>query len=289
MTLPLLASDDANTILALVIDATNDRAPAARPASRAAAAAIQLVKSSQGLPAILAAEVTAHSVTCEENIVRVDADAVARFADDAVNSLILASEATVPLSSGMATRFVVFRDALGDSPVAIILGRPDFGKPVPVRLHSACLTGDVFGSRRCDCGDQLQLALARIEGLGGGIILYLAQEGRGLGLANKMRTYQLQDNGLDTFDANTTLGFDDDERDYGIAARMLRMLNCTRVALLTNNPAKLDGLTKAGIDIASRMPLEAPINAHNRRYMTAKAVRSGHRFDHLIASVADQS
>jgi GTP cyclohydrolase II len=289
MTLPLLASDDANTILALVIDATNDRAPAARPASRAAAAAIQLVKSSQGLPAILAAEVTAHSVTCEENIVRVDADAVARFGDDAVNSLILASEATVPLSSGMATRFVVFRDALGDSPVAIILGRPDFGKPVPVRLHSACLTGDVFGSRRCDCGDQLQLALARIEGLGGGIILYLAQEGRGLGLANKMRTYQLQDNGLDTFDANTTLGFDDDERDYGIAARMLRMLNCTRVALLTNNPAKLDGLTKAGIDIASRMPLEAPINAHNRRYMTAKAVRSGHRFDHLIASVADQS
>lgn len=289
MTLPLSARDDANTILALVIDATNDRAPAARPASRAAAAAIQLVKSSQGLPAILAAEVTAHSVTCEENIVRVDADAVARFADDAVNSLILASEATVPLSSGMATRFVVFRDALGGSPVAIILGRPDFGKPVPVRLHSACLTGDVFGSRRCDCGDQLQLALARIEGLGGGIILYLAQEGRGLGLANKMRTYQLQDNGLDTFDANTTLGFDDDERDYGIAARMLRMLNCTRVALLTNNPAKLDGLTKAGIDIASRMPLEAPINAHNRRYMTAKAVRSGHRFDHLIASVADQS
>jgi GTP cyclohydrolase II len=289
MTLSLSANEDANAILALVLDATNDRTPAARPASRAGAAAIQLVKASQGLPAILAADVTAHSVKSEESIVRVDADAVARFAHDAISSLILASEATVPLSSGMATRFVVFRDALGGSPAAIILGRPDFTKPIPVRLHSACLTGDVFGSRRCDCGDQLRLALTRIEGLGGGIILYLAQEGRGLGLANKMRTYKLQDNGLDTFDANTTLGFDDDERDYGIAARMLRMLNCTRVALLTNNPAKLDGLTKAGIDIASRMPLEAPINAHNRRYMTAKAVRSGHRFDHLLASVADQS
>lgn len=289
MTLPLSASDDANAILALVTDATNDRAPAAKPASRAGAAAIHLAKSSHGLPAILAADVTAHSVRCAESVVRVDADAVARFANDAIRSLILASEATVPLSSGMPARFAVFRDALGGSPVAIILGRPDFTKAVPVRLHSACLTGDVFGSRRCDCGDQLRLALARIEALGGGIILYLAQEGRGLGLANKMRTYQLQDDGLDTFDANTTLGFDDDERDYGVAARMLAMLNCTQIALLTNNPAKLDGLTKAGICIASRIPLEAPINAHNLRYMTAKAVRSGHRFDHLIACVADQT
>jgi GTP cyclohydrolase II len=289
MALPLSTRDDPNTILSLVIDATNDRIPTAKPASWAAAAAIQLVKSSQGLPAVLAADVGAHSISCEESIVRVDADAVARFADDAISSLILASEATVPLSSGTPTRFVVFRDALGGSPVAIIVGKPDFTNAVPVRLHSACLTGDVFGSRRCDCGDQLRLALARIEDLGGGIILYLAQEGRGLGLANKMRTYQLQDDGLDTFDANTTLGFDDDERDYGIAARMLRMLNCTRIALLTNNPAKLNGLTRAGIEIASRIPLEAPINSHNRRYMTAKAVRSGHRFDHLIASVADQS
>lgn len=289
MALPLSADDDANTILALVTDATSDRIPAARPASRAAAAAVQLVKISQGLPAVLAADVVAHAVACKESIVRVEADAVARFADDAIRSLIVASEASVPLNSGTPTRFVVFRDAMGGSPVAIIVGKPDFNNAVPVRLHSACLTGDVFGSRRCDCGDQLRLALARLEDLGGGVILYLAQEGRGLGLANKMRTYQLQDDGLDTFDANTTLGFDDDERDYGIAARMLRMLNCRRIVLLTNNPAKLDGLTKAGIEIASRMPLEAPINVHNRRYMTAKAARSGHRFEHLTASLADQS
>jgi GTP cyclohydrolase II len=288
MALPLSAADDANTILSLVKDATNDRAPAAKPASWAAAAAIQLVKLSQGLPAVLAADMSALPA-CEEIIVSVEADAVARFANDAIRSLMIASEASVPLSSGTTTRFVVFRDAMGGSPVAIIVGKPDFSDAVPVRLHSACLTGDVFGSRRCDCGDQLRLALARLEKLGGGVILYLAQEGRGLGLANKMRTYQLQDNGLDTFDANTTLGFDDDERDYGIAARMLRMLSCTRIALLTNNPAKLDGLTKAGIEIVSRMPLEAPINADNRRYMTAKAARSGHRFEHLTASLAEQS
>jgi GTP cyclohydrolase II len=289
MALLLSADDDADRILALVTDATNDRIPAARPASRAAAAAIQLIKASQGLPAVLAAEVVAGAPASKESIISIEADAIAGFADDAIRSLIIASEASVPLSSGTLTRFVVFRDAMGGSPVAIIVGKPDFKKPVPVRLHSACLTGDVFGSRRCDCGDQLRLALARLEDLGGGVILYLAQEGRGLGLANKMRTYQLQDDGLDTFDANTTLGFDDDERDYGVAARMLQMLECTRIALLTNNPAKLDGLTKAGIEITDRMPLEAPINADNRRYMVAKAVRSGHHFDHLTASLVDQS
>ncbi len=289
MALPLPARDDANAILALVTDAAPGRAPAAKPASRAAAAAIQLVKISHGLPAVLAADVAGHAAACEENIVRVEADAVARFADDAICSLIIASEASVPLNSGTPTRFVVFRDAMGGSPVAIIVGKPDFADAVPVRLHSACLTGDVFGSRRCDCGDQLRLALARLEDLGGGVILYLAQEGRGLGLANKMRTYQLQDDGLDTFDANTTLGFDDDERDYGIAAHMLRMLNCTRIVLLTNNPAKLDGLTSAGIEITGRMPIETPINADNRRYMIAKATRSGHRFDRLTALLADQS
>ncbi len=289
MALPLSVSDDANTILSLVTDATAERVPAAAPASLAATAAIQLVKISQGLPAVLAADVAGDVVGCEQNIVRIEADAVARFADDAICSLIVASEASVPLNSDTPTRFVVFRDAMGGSPVAIIVGKPDFAGAVPVRLHSACLTGDVFGSRRCDCGDQLRLALTRLEGLGGGVILYLAQEGRGLGLANKMRTYQLQDDGLDTFDANTTLGFDDDERDYGVAARMLQMLNCTRIVLLTNNPAKLDGLTSAGIEIAGRMPLETPINADNRRYMLAKAVRSGHRFDRLTALLANQS
>jgi GTP cyclohydrolase II len=289
MALQLATDEDAKTILSFVTDATSDRVPESVPAGRGEAAAIQLVKLAQGLPAVLAANVAPEAISSASPIITVEAAAVARFANDAIQSLTIASEASVPLNSGTRTRFVVFHDAIGDSSVAIIVGKPDFSKPVPVRLHSACLTGDVFGSRRCDCGDQLRLALACVEELGGGVILYLAQEGRGLGLANKMRTYQLQDHGFDTVDANTTLGFDDDERDYGIAARMLQMLNCTRIVLLTNNPAKLEGLAKAGIDIASRMPLEAPINADNRRYMTAKAERAGHRLDHLLASLSDPS
>lgn len=288
MSLRISADDDAKTILAYVTNATSDRVPAASAAGFPAAAAIQLVKLAQGLPAVLAAKISSDK-TFEPSIITVDAGAVARFADDAIQSLTMASEAPVPLSSGTRTRFVVFNDAIGDSSVAIIVGKPDFTKPVPVRLHSACLTGDVFGSRRCDCGDQLRLALSRLKDLGGGVILYLAQEGRGLGLANKMRTYQLQDHGFDTVDANTTLGFDDDERDYGIAARMLQMLHCTRVVLLTNNPAKLEGLAKAGIEIASRMSLETPVNADNRRYMAAKATRAGHRLDQLVASLGEHS
>ena len=289
MALRLAPDDDATSIEALVSDATCVRIPEAKPAGPTAAAAIQLVKLSQGLPAVLAVEISADAPPAEGDIITVDAEAVARFADEAIRSLTLTSEASVPLDSGMQARFVVFRDAIGGNSTAIIVGKPDFSNAVPVRLHSACLTGDVFGSRRCDCGDQLQLAIRRLEDLGGGVVLYLAQEGRGVGLANKMRTYQLQDEGLDTVDANTTLGFDDDERDYGIAARMLQMLNCTRVVLLTNNPAKLEGLSRAGIEIASRMPLETPINADNRRYMAAKAVRAGHRLDHLMASLAEPS
>ena len=199
------------------------------------------------------------------------------------------SEARIPTDHGDFTAYVFESLLDGTEHMAFVRGEVAGTENVLVRVHSECLTGDVFGSRRCDCGDQLQLAMRRLEDLGGGVVLYLAQEGRGVGLANKMRTYQLQDDGLDTVDANTTLGFDDDERNYGIAARMLQMLNCPRVVLLTNNPAKLEGLSKAGIEIASRMPLEAPINADNRRYMAAKAVRAGHRLDHLLASLAEPS
>jgi GTP cyclohydrolase II len=220
-------------------------------------------------------------------LLTIAADAVESFRRDVVKSLIMSGEAKVPLSSGIVTRFVVFRDALGECPVAVIVGNPDLSRPVPVRMHSACLTGDVFGSRRCDCGDQLKIAVKRLAAAGGGIILYLVQEGRALGLSNKMRTYQLQDAGLDTVDANTTLGFDDDERNYGVAGRMLEMLGCARVVLLTNNPAKLDGLAEAGIEIAGRLPIETPINADNLRYLTAKAARSGHHLDHLLTALAE--
>ena len=286
--LELRPDADASMIMALVADATSDHVFVPEPAGPAAIAAIDLVKLAQVLPAVLVAETTATMVNAfNPSIITVEASAVALFREKATLSLAIAGEAYVPLNSGVRTRFVVFRDAFGEDPVAVIVGTPDLSKPVPVRIHSACLTGDVFGSRRCDCGDQLKLALARLHEAGGGIILYLAQEGRGVGLANKMRTYKLQDGGLDTVDANTTLGFDDDERDYGVAARMLQMLGCTRAVLLTNNPAKLDGLTKAGIEIAGRMPIETPINSDNRRYLTAKASRAGHHLRHVTAALAE--
>jgi GTP cyclohydrolase II len=282
--LPLGSKLDVSAILSLVCDAD---AACKRPlgkATLAAQGAVQLAKASQGLPAVLVAD--ARPSTCElAGIVKLEAETICRFTHDLLRSLTIASKASVPLSSGSRAEFIVFRDTLGGTSTAIIIGKPDLTKPVLVRLHSACLTGDVFGSRRCDCGDQLQLAIKRLEDAGAGIILYLAQEGRGVGLANKMRAYQMQDDGLDTVDANTSLGFEDDERDYGIAGRMLHLLGCRSVVLLTNNPAKLQGLADAGIDIAGRLAIETPINADNIRYMTAKAARAGHRLDQLLASI----
>jgi GTP cyclohydrolase II len=288
--LEIMDDVDVTQILTLSAEAVSNHAFLPEPAGKAAGAAIELVKLAQILPAVLVADTTTETLASHNpRIITVEAAAVARFRAEATRSLTIAGEAHVPLNSGVRTRFVVFRDLLGDDSVAVIVGTPDLSKPVPVRLHSACLTGDVFGSRRCDCGDQLKLALARLQEAGGGVILYLAQEGRGLGLANKLRTYQLQDAGLDTVDANTTLGFDDDERDYGVAVRMLQMLGCTRIVLMTNNPAKLEGLSKAGIEITDRIPIETPINADNRRYLAAKAVRAGHQLGHVIASLNETS
>ena len=284
----LTGSEDVESIEELVADAQGRRPLEAGPAGAPAKAAIELAKFAQRLPALLVAEADAAGAAyADPPLVSIDAESIAKFRRSVLQSLTIAGEAQVPLHGGHSTKFVVFRDAVGGGSVAVVVGKPDFSQPVPVRLHSACLTGDVFGSRRCDCGDQLKLALARLDEAGGGVILYLEQEGRGVGLVNKMRAYQLQDEGLDTVDANTTLGFDDDERDYGIAARMLEMLGCTRVRLLTNNPAKVDSLAGAGIEVSGRLPLYTPINADNRRYLTAKATRAGHRLDHLVAALSD--
>jgi GTP cyclohydrolase II len=278
----------AETIARIVTSANARQAEpfATEPAAPAVAAAVDLARLAQVLPAVLVTELAPASAASDPRIVRLAAGAVGRFHEDRVHSLAIAGEAQVPLASGVRARFVVFRDAVGESPVAAMIGAPDLSRPTLVRLHSACLTGDAFGSRRCDCGDQLAAALERLAATRGGIILYLPQEGRGIGLSNKMRAYQLQDAGLDTVDANTALGFDDDERHYGVAARMLELLGCTRVVLLTNNPAKADGLAQAGIEIAGRVSLETPINADNRRYLAAKASRSGHRLEQLLATLA---
>ena len=273
---------DASAIFALAADRRNARRLELVPAGAGAGAAIALAKLAQRLPALLIGPAGAAARVSDPPLITVAAEAVAAFRQTAIESIAIAAETTIPINGASPARFVVFRDGLGGTPVAVIVGKPDLTQPVAVRLHSACLTGDVFGSRRCDCGDQLRLALPQLEQHGGGIVLYLEQEGRGLGIANKIRTYQLQDAGLDTVDANTVLGFDDDERDYGLAVRMLQVLGCTRVRLLTNNPAKLEGLSRAGIDVSGRVPLQGPINSHNRRYLAAKATRAGHKLDHIL-------
>jgi GTP cyclohydrolase II len=247
-----------------------------------AGAAIELAKQAHRLPALLIGGGNSVGVQmCEPPLVAVAAEAVAQCRDAAAGAVSLAAETTIPFS-GFSARFVVFRDGNGGTPMAVIVGSPDLTEPVLVRLHSSCLTGDVFGSRRCDCGDQLRLSLMQLAQHGGGIVLYLEQEGRGLGLVNKIRAYQLQDAGLDTVDANSVLGFEDDERDYAVAVRMLQTLGCTRIRLMTNNPSKLEELSRAGIDVVGRMPLHGPITDDNRRYLAAKAVRSGHQLDHVF-------
>ena len=280
--------DDAAAIFTLAAASAVTGRPDIVAAGATAAAAIELAKLAHRLPALLVGDARSAALgACEPPLMVVAAEAIAQFRRVAAEQLAVAAEATIPLSGGLSTRFVIFRDGSSSTPIAVIVGDPDLARPVPVRLHSACLTGDVFGSRRCDCGDQLRLALPQLEQAGGGIILYLEQEGRGLGLANKIRTYRLQDAGLDTVDANAVLGFDDDERDYGVAVRMLQMLGCTRVRLLTNNPAKLEGLSRAGIDVHGRVPLHGPVNSDNRRYLAAKATRAGHQLDHVLEALAE--
>jgi GTP cyclohydrolase II len=187
------------------------------------------------------------------------------------------AEARVPLADAEDARLIAFRPSDGGvEHLAIVIGRPDPAVPVLVRLHSECFTGDLLGSLRCDCGDQLRGAIKAIASAGGGVLLYLAQEGRGIGLVNKLRAYQLQDAGFDTFDANEQLGFDADERVYLPAAQMLRRLGFVTIRLLTNNPEKMAALERYGIRIAERVPHVFAANGHNERYLRTKATRRGH-------------
>lgn len=163
--------------------------------------------------------------------------------------------------------------------VAIVHGDVVGEKNVPTRMHSECLTGDVVGSLRCDCRDQLEAALRKIGSLDRGIVLYLRQEGRGIGLINKIRAYALQDQGLDTVEANLALGFRDDERDYAVAAHMLHSLSVESVQLMTNNPNKIRQLETYGVTVSGRIPHLLPPNPHNRFYLETKASRSGHFID----------
>jgi GTP cyclohydrolase II len=238
-------------------------------APAAARAALELARLAGILPAFF---VGPNDVASEATLTP---DDIAIYAD--ATRLAIAARARLPVEAASNAEIVAFRTP--EDPrehVALILGQRDSTPPV-VRLHSECLTGDVFGSLKCDCGPQLHQALHNIADGQWGVLLYLRQEGRGIGLINKLRAYQLQDQGFDTVDANTRLGFAIDARDFGVAAQMLALLGVPQVRLLTNNPAKVAGLEAAGIHVVERLPLILPANPHNERYLATKRDRTGHQ------------
>ncbi|WP_448205184.1 GTP cyclohydrolase II [Azospirillum sp. sgz302134] len=258
-------------------------ATAMAPGSREAAA-VDLARLARLLPAAVvapapAARGSAADWAAEHDLLLVRAGDIADYRIHVVRTLRKVAEARVPLAGAENTRIVAFRPIDGGPEhLAIIIGDPQPDAPVLARLHSECFTGDLLGSLRCDCGDQLRGAIAEIARHGSGVLLYLAQEGRGIGLVNKLRAYRIQDRGFDTVDANEILGFEADERVYLPAAEMLRQLGFAGVRLMTNNPEKLRQLARCGIEVVERVPHIFPANGHNEGYLRTKAERSGHMF-----------
>lgn len=247
----------------------------ALPGDRLDQACVTLAKLARLLPAALVVPLTAPTA----DRLAVEAEAVLRHQVTVARSLRPVAEARVPLAQAENARIVAFRPSDGGiEHLAVVIGDPDPARPVLTRLHSECFTGDLLGSLRCDCGDQLRGAIAEIAAAGSGVLLYLAQEGRGIGLVNKLRAYQLQDAGFDTLDANLQIGFDDDERIYLPAAQMLDRLDIHKVRLMTNNPRKVEALARHGVDVVERVPHVFPSNDHNQGYLRTKARRSGHLF-----------
>ena len=260
-------TDDLNYPLKGPFDTVREDLP------QAYAAAVKLAKLAGLLPAALVR--TTRAAT--KGAVTLSAAAVFAYDDEIVRTLKIVARARVPLEGAENTEMVSFRpEDGGPEHYAIVINAPPTGKPILMRLHSECFTGDLLGSLKCDCGAQLRGAIEAIAKNGGGILLYLAQEGRGIGLINKLRAYRLQDQGFDTIDANERLGFAADERQYGLAARMLQLLGYKSVRLMTNNPDKVAALKAAGVTVAARMRHAFPQNEHNRAYLETKAKRAGH-------------
>jgi len=251
-----------------------------------AEAAIALVKLTRLLPAVLAAPLGSGGVAeaAALDLAGVAAASVISYPSAAASHLVRVAEAAVPLDFAPNSRIIAFRTPeTGVEHLAILVGEPEADAPdlTPplVRIHSECFTGDLLGSLRCDCGAQLRGAIRRMGDEGRGVLLYLAQEGRGIGLVNKLRAYALQDRGLDTLDANRALGWGADERNFMVAATMLREIGVPKVRLLTNNPDKIKALAACGIEIAGREPHSFAPNGVNDEYLATKASRFGHLFN----------
>lgn len=237
--------------------------------------ALQLCKGARLLPAALVVPI-GQGIAAAEGLSMIDAREAAPLLD-ALPDLSHVVSARVPLRAAENARLHIYRPADGsEEHYAIEIGRPDRDRPVLARLHSACFTGDLLGSLKCDCGPQLNAALMQMGQEGTGVLLYLQQEGRGIGLANKMRAYALQDQGFDTVEANHRLGFEDDERDFRLGAQILQKLGFGAVRLMTNNPAKMAMMQNCGIHVAERVPLKVGETEHNMRYLAVKAAKSGH-------------
>jgi GTP cyclohydrolase II len=256
--------------------------PATDPGA-AESGAITLVKLARLLPAALVAPIPRErlpylsSWAAAQDFLLVELESIHDYIAAEARQLVRVGAARVPLAGAENAQIIAFRPPDGGHEhLAIVIGTPDPAEPVLTRVHSECFTGDLLRSLRCDCGDQLRGAVETIGAAGAGIILYMAHEGRGIGLVNKLRAYALQDAGHDTIDANIQLGFDADERYYLPAAEMLRQLGFSRVRLLTNNPAKVAALTECGIEVAERVPHSFPANPHNEAYLSAKQQRAGH-------------
>ena len=240
-------------------------------------AAIALAKSAHLLPAVVLVPVVNGLVLAAEHGLTWLALEEAGAELLRLSPLHAVVSARLPMAASEAGRVHIFRPEDGNEDhYAIEIGRPDRAKPVLARLHSACFTGDVLGSLKCDCGPQLRSALAQMGAEGAGVLLYLNQEGRGIGLANKMRAYSLQDQGFDTVEANHRLGFEDDERDFRIGADILRKMGFSAVRLMTNNPKKLVMMEACGLAVVERVPLHVGQTAQNADYLATKAAKSGH-------------
>lgn len=239
--------------------------------------AIALVKSARLLPAALLVPLENARQFATDHGLTLLPQAAAEPLLSQSSPLHPVAAARLPIQAAEAGRLHIFRpEDGGEEHYAIEIGRPDRSKPVLARLHSACFTGDVLGSLKCDCGPQLHGALTQMGEEGSGILLYLNQEGRGIGLANKMRAYSLQDQGFDTVEANHRLGFEDDERDFRLGSAILKKLGFSQVRLLTNNPNKIAMMEKTGIQVAERVALKVGENAFNAHYLATKAAKSGH-------------
>ncbi len=245
-----------------------------------AAAAIALAKVGRLLPAVLAVPPASLIDLADRGLIAVAADDVLAYPAMEGAGLRIVASAEVPLVDAPDSRVVAFRsEGSAIEHLAIVIGRPETAGAPLVRIHSECFTGDLLGSMRCDCGEQLRGAIHRIAEHGAGIVLYLAQEGRGIGLVNKLRAYTLQDQGLDTMDANRVLGWGADERNFLVGANMLLALGITKVRLLTNNPDKIAGLTACGVEVVGREAHAFASNEVNDAYLATKAVRFGHMLD----------